>query len=104
MHTALTTLAKSEMRRNTGYIRPALFPVLEEVYKQWKSGQIAGAFMYSNNSSHALVDMIRQLLNTIIGLQQSLPHPPSVLQMAVSGQTPERPSPFLKIGPVLLRV
>jgi hypothetical protein len=96
MHTSLTALAKSEMRRHTGYIRPALFPVLEEVYKQWKSGQIAGAFMYSNNSSHALVDMIHQLLNTIIGLQQSLPHPPSVLQMAVSGQTPERPSSFVK--------
>ena len=94
--TVLKALAKSEILRNTGYLRPAMFPVLDAVYKSWKSGHIAGAFMYSNNSSHALVDMIRQLLNTIIGLRHSLPHPPLLFQMAVSGQTPERPSSFVK--------
>jgi len=94
--TILKALAKSELRRDTGYLRPAMIPVLDAVYKSWKSGHIAGAFMYSNNSSHALVDMIRQLLNTMIGIRHMLPHPPLVLQMAVSAQTPERPSSFVK--------
>jgi hypothetical protein len=96
MQTSLTALAKSEIKRHTGYLRPAMFPVLETLYKGWKSGQITGAFMYSNNSSHALVEMVKQLLNTIMGLQHSLSHPPPVLQMAVSAQTPERTSSYVK--------
>jgi len=93
---ALKALAKSEMKRHTGYLRPALFPVLEKLYAAWKSGRVTGAFMFSNNSNHALVELVRQLLNTIMGLQHSLPHPPLVLQMAVSAQTPERTASTLK--------
>ena len=93
---ALKALAKSEMKRHTGYLRPALFPVLDKLYTAWKSGKITGAFMFSNNSNQALVELIRQLLNTIMGLQHSLPHPPLVVQMAVSAQTPERTSSFIK--------
>ena len=93
---ALKALAKSEMKRSTGYLRPALFPVLDKLYTAWKSGRVAGAFMFSNNSNHALVELIRQLLNTIMGLQHSLPHPPQVVQMAVSAQTPERTASSLK--------
>ena len=93
---ALKALAKSEMKRHTGYLRPALFPVLRSLYTHWRSGRIAGAFMFSNNSNHALVELVRQLLNMIMGLQHSLPHPPPVVQMTVSAQTPERTSSFIK--------
>ena len=93
---SIKALAKSEIRRNTGYLRPALFPVLRSLYAAWKSGRIAGAFMFSNNSNHALVELVRQLLNTIMGLQHGLPHPPLIVQMAVSAQTPERTASSLK--------
>lgn len=93
---SIKALAKSEIRRNTGYLRPALFPVLRSLYTAWKAGKITGAFMFSNNSNHALVELVRQLLNMIMGLQHGLSRPPLVVQMAVSAQTPERTASSVK--------
>lgn len=82
--------AACEIKRRTGFIRPAMLPVLPVVYNAIKSGQIDGAFLFSNNSNHSLVLFVKRALEEITRQLLRLSQPPSLFRMAISVQSPER--------------
>lgn len=88
-------LASCEQKRRTGFIRPAMIPVLMAVHSAIISGQIQGAFLFSNNDNHSLVLFVKQLLEEMTkqilqNSQGGIPTSPSLFRMAISVQSPER--------------
>ena len=82
--------AACEIKRRTGFIRPAMLAVLPAVYAAIKSGQIEGAFLFSNNSNHSLVLFVKRALEEITRQLLRLSQPPSLVRMSISVQSPER--------------
>ena len=82
--------AACEIKRRTGFIRPAMLAVLPVVYAAIKSGQIEGAFLFSNNSNHSLVLFVKRALEEITRQLLHLSQSPSLFRMSISVQSPER--------------
>jgi hypothetical protein len=82
--------AACEIKRRTGFIRPAMLSVLPVVYSAIRSGQIEGGFLFSNNSNHSLVLFIKRALEEIAKQLLHLSQPPSLFRMSISVQSPER--------------
>jgi len=82
--------AACEIKRRTGFIRPAMLAVLPAVYAAIRSGHLYGVFLFSNNSNHSLVLFVKQALEEMTRQILHLSQPPSLFRMAISVQSPER--------------
>ena len=82
-----------ERKRRIGFLRSGIIPVMKAVYQAYKAGKITGAFVFSNNSNHSLVEFIRRVMECIVQQEYDLKEPPGMFKMAISFQSPERGPP-----------
>lgn len=82
-----------ERTRRIGFIRSGIIPVMKAVYEAYKAGKITGAFVFSNNDNHSLVEFIRRVMECIVQQEYRLKEPPGMFKMAISFQSPERGPP-----------
>jgi hypothetical protein len=88
--TVAQRFAACEIKRRTGFFRPAMIPVVQAVYRAIKSGQIRGAFLFSNNDNHSLVLFIKDVLEAMAQQLLHLRELPTLFLMSISFQSPER--------------
>lgn len=86
-----SSLYASEQMKKTWLLRPVIYDALEMLYKAYKSGEIYGAFIFSNNGSQKLVNFIAEFLNYCMAQQFSDYTRPLIFQMAVCRYSPTRP-------------
>lgn len=84
------SLYLSERAQETWLFRPAMYGALEAVYKAYKAGLIAGAFVFSNNGSADLVSFIADYCNYWMWRKHRDFRRPQIFQMAVSRGSPLR--------------
>jgi hypothetical protein len=79
----MQTIIDAELHGRTWLLRPALFTALAYVYTAYKEKKIAGAFIYSNNSSLDLVNFARFLCDGIIWRISKTPNIEMCFKMGV---------------------
>jgi hypothetical protein len=84
------SLYLSERIHDTWLFRPAMYTALELVYKAYKEGKIAGAFVFSNNGSADLVQFIADYCNYWMWRKHRDYSNPRIFQLAVSRGSPLR--------------
>ena len=91
LHTCVKQcLYLSERAHETWLLRPAIYGALDRVYKAFKTGQIAGAFVFSNNGSADLVQFVSDFLNYWMYRKHRDFSRPQIFQMAVCRGSPLR--------------
>lgn len=83
-------LIKSENTKRTWLVRPAMYDCMELLYKAYKSGNIYGAFIFSNNGSQELVDFIAIYLNTWMASKHIESRVVNIFKMAICRSSPIR--------------
>jgi hypothetical protein len=81
--TMKSSLYASERMKTTWLIRPAIYDALEMLYRAYKSGEVYGAFIFSNNGSQELVNFIADFLNGWMVRRFSDYSRPPIFKMAV---------------------
>ena len=92
----LPALIRSEALNNTWIIRKAFVHSLPTIWSAYRSGNIAGCFIFSNNGSELLVRFICVFINTVIQTQFGLTSMPALFKMGVWSGAPWRPSGHAK--------
>lgn len=85
----IDALLTSEAAHSTWLIRPALYYVMDILYRAWAAGAVRGAFILSNNGSQDLVNFIADYLNTYMARRYGV-REAKVFQMAVCRSSPAR--------------
>ncbi len=86
----MQSLYLSESEKATWLFRPAMYTALELVYRAYKDGAIAGAFVFTNNGSENLVRFVAKYCNYWMARHARDFGKPKIFQMAVSRVSPLR--------------